>query len=87
MMMMMCVCGGANIAFGLFHTSYSNLFSLWLKWLQDVVLCGFDIHWAIQWPLLVPRGLKKKVIAKETTPITMNVITYNGFQWHLLYSL
>lgn len=29
----------------------------------------------------------KKVIAKETTPITMNVITYNGFQWHLLYSL
>lgn len=65
----MCVCvWGANIAFGLFHTSYSNLFSLWLKWLQDVVLCGFNIHWAIQWPLLVPRGLKKKSLQKRPLP-------------------
>lgn len=69
MMIMMCVCvWGANIAFGLFHTSYSNLFSLWLKWLQDVVLCGFNIHWAIQWPLLVPRGLKKRSLQKRPLP-------------------
>lgn len=39
-----------------------------------------DHYWCLE-------DLKKNVIAEQTTPITMNVITYNGFQWHLLYSL
>lgn len=44
----------------------------------------FHAHQAILWPLWVPGGFKHIVTVAETTPITVNVITDNGFLWHLL---
>lgn len=66
----------------------SGLFSCRLKWPQDVfffiLYVCFHAHQAILWPLWVPGGFKHIVTVAETTPITVNVITDNGFLWHLL---